>query len=439
MTDGPGTGIAKGSAMGLFNRRNKAADVRPMVSVDRPTSPVAAPEPRKVVALPPVYCLTQDDVERGLDGIGAIQQAQDERMSNPYGAAQRMVALADGIAGYYLRRAGNRNLHSMVVEGLATWSMYTYAPVWLRGDSADGEDARAAYDLIREFADRYAFLEETEGRPVPGAELSPLPSTIENALLADGWHRGEFLLFRMFEAPDHYVQEVLLHPEDGGFELVVGLMELPAGEVPDWVAEEDRTAYSCTVVNSRVTLKDRVVDQRTPVEEISARAAALAQRGTDLEALYAELGDRQIRLTDPGSPEGSLDALAWQLLRACPFGVGLYGPGTVEEALAEFFRLSPNLAGSPVAPSGVALALGDSELPIVALTGPRGSLVAICQLGDRSVVDEAAHFGGRDVANGWSMMVVSRGGVTFGTVGQLLEGAQVVPLDELGVFTGDAR
>jgi hypothetical protein len=43
-------------------------------------------------------------------------------------------------------------------------------------------------------------------------------------------------------------------------------------------------------------------------------------------------------------------------------------------------------------------------------------------------------FGGKDVANGWSMMVVSRGGVTFGAVGRLLEGARAVPLWELDAF-----
>jgi hypothetical protein len=423
--------------VGIFNRRSKAADVRPMVSVGTPPArePAVTPPKEKIVALPPVYCLTEADVSQGFEDIGAIQRAQDERMVDPEGAARRMVALADGVAGYYLRRGGNRNLRETLVESLASWSMYTYAPVWLRsGGTPDGDAAQAAYDIIREFADRYEFLEETGGRAIPGDELSPLPARLEGALLADGWSRGDSLLIRMFEAADHYVQEVLLYPEDGGFELVVGLMELPDAQPPSWVAEEDSTAYSCVLTGGRVMLKDRILDQRIPIEEIAARAAALAQRGTDLEAQHADLGARQIRLTDPGSPEESLDANVFVLLRGCVFGLGLYGPGTLDEAMTEFARLNSRILTSLAVDSGLGVAVADPELALVAMTGPRGSLVAVCQLGDSKVTDQAVPFGGKDVANGWSMMMISRGGVTFGTVGELIEGAHAVPLWELEAF-----
>lgn len=422
--------------MGLFNRKNKT-DVRPMVRAEKPAARPrieVAQEEERIVPLPPVYCLTEQDVSRGFDELGAIQRAQDERLVDPAGAARRMVALADGVAGYYLRRGGNRNLYSILVEGLMGWSNVTYGAKWLGAmGTSEGDAAGVAFKIIGEFTERYAFLEETEGRAVPGDELSPMPARIETGLQADGWRRDKNLLIRMFDAPDHYVQEVLLYPEEGGFELVVGLMELPDEVAPAWVAAEDGTPYSCALSGGRVMLKDRILDQRTPVAEISARAAALAQRATDLEALHADIGERQVRVTDPGSDD-SLDSLAYELLRTCPFGMGLYGPGTLDELMAEFARLNPKILDSTVGGSGVGYAAGDGELAMLAMTGPGGSLVAVCQIGESSVIDVAMPFGGRDVANGWSIMIVSRDGVTLGTVGRLLEGAHAIPLWELDAF-----
>jgi hypothetical protein len=170
---------------------------------------------------------------------------------------------------------------------------------------------------------------------------------------------------------------------------------------------------------------------------MTARAAALAQQATNLEAVHADEGDRQLRLTAREAPEGSLAEAGFGFMAVARIGFGIYGPGTLDEAMAEFARLNPAILTSIAATTGQGYALGSVNLPMITMTGPRGSLVVVCELfeSDRNVMD-AVNFGGPEVGNGWALMMISRGGVTFATIGTLLEGARAVPLWELEAFAG---
>jgi len=138
------------------------------------------------------------------------------------------------------------------------------------------------------------------------------------------------------------------------------------------------------------------------------------------------------RLPDPGLPETALRQRIYHLCRAAALTCVVFGPGPVEECLAEARRTVPALHRCPADASGLGL-LDGHRLTWAAVHGPNGSgLLFFPGNGEldlllRRVADRLP-----DLRPPWKWTLEIRDGDWQRSVVRMLDRARAVPAWELG-------
>lgn len=143
--------------MGLFSRKS-THDSTPQSQA----SPVTLP--------PPALYSSDEQMKMALNEVGELQRAVSEGRADLgmlQTLGQAITSRLQGVAEFVLAGGGSSTLHSAVVVPIAEWAIGALAPMWIvdQGTTPISAAAKRAYEEIMAFHDKYAFLEDTGGRP----------------------------------------------------------------------------------------------------------------------------------------------------------------------------------------------------------------------------------------------------------------------------------
>lgn len=93
-----------------------------------------------------------------LEQIGQLQRSAEAGDLGGGRVGDHMVERAEGVVEYFLAM-GSTNVYVPLVEPLMGWALYSMAPIsLLEPETRRGIEARAVYDSIKAFFEKYSYL-----------------------------------------------------------------------------------------------------------------------------------------------------------------------------------------------------------------------------------------------------------------------------------------